>query len=311
MYLVIPDVRLWGILLPTVEKFAAAAEVLLTRKTPWICLPDRPADTNTIVVTNTAYEAEQLANRGAEIVVLENPNTIDDTREALRTLASASMVIGPDGWATQAAAALNVRLVIAMTEEEERLRKPFNAVVARPEWDDIFGKASETWFEKRYPDFLNSGNTASDRFLFIEYKAKEYMKSRFADVGCGQWPLPNSIPVDDFYLKNRNVIEDAEDNSFAGVFSSHCLEHIPLWDKELTLWHRIIRPGGVLFLYLPHPQCGPWNAMTGSWVGLHHVWNPDPVTLVQFLREKLNFEILEYTSRPDPHWSFYVVARKR
>jgi hypothetical protein len=291
------------------------SEVFLTRKTPWICLPDRPDDTHTIVTTNTSHEiqhwpenlSEHLKSSGAEIVTLEDPKSIDDTREALRTLASASMVIGPDGWATQAAAALNVRLVIGMTEEGERLRKPANSVVARPNGEDVCCKATEVWFEKRYPDFLNLGNMSE----FIKHKAKEYMKSRFADVGCGQWPLPNSVPIDSFYLKNRHVIEDSEDDQFGGVFSSHCLEHIVDWDKELTLWHRIIRPGGVLFLYLPHPQCEPWNAMTGSWVGPEHVWDPEPVTLVQFLREKLDFEILEYTSRPDPLWSFYVIARKR
>jgi SAM-dependent methyltransferase len=273
-------------------------------------MPDRPEDTNTIVVTKTFNVvgeewpdelSDHLDGSGAEIVTLENG---DHTREALRTIASASMVIGPDGWATQAAAALNVRVVIGMSEEGEKLRKPFNAVVARPNWADLFGKACEAWFEKRYPDYLNTGNAAD----FIKCKAKEYMKSRYVDVGCSQWPLMNSVPVD---KQNRHVIEDAADNQFAGVFSSHCLEHVPQWDKELTLWHRIIRPGGVLFMYLPHPQCEPWHAKIGSWVGKEHVWNPDPVTLVQFLREKLDFDILEYTSRPDPLWSFYVVARKR
>jgi SAM-dependent methyltransferase len=309
----IPDPRTSDLLLPTVEKFAALAGVLLTRKTPWICMPDRPDDTNTIVVPNTAHEVpdwpgerlrEHLTVSDADLVTLENSKTADDTREALRTLASASMVIGPDGWATQAAAALNVRLVIGMTEEGERLRKPFNAVVARPDWDDVYAKVGEAWFEKRYPNYLNTGNAAD----FIKCKAKEYMKSRYADVGCSQWPLMNAIPVD---KGNRHVIENGEDNSFGGVFSSHCLEHVPQWDKELTLWHRIIRPGGVLFMYLPHPQCEPWHALTGSWVKREHVWNPDPVTLVQFLRERLDFNILEYTSRPDPLWSFYVIARKR
>ena len=64
-------------------------------------------------------------------------------------------------------------------------------------------------------------------------------------------------------------------------------------------------------MYLPHPQCEPWHALDGSWVGKEHVWNPEPVTLVRFLREVLDFDILEYTSRPDPLWSFYVIARKR
>ncbi len=73
------------LLLPTVERFAALSEVLLTRKTPWICLPDRPADTNTVVVTNTAHElqnwpGQQLMNHlgggDPELVILENPKSI-------------------------------------------------------------------------------------------------------------------------------------------------------------------------------------------------------------------------------------------
>ena len=114
----------------------------------------------------------------AEVITLENPKSFDDTRKALRIISSASLVVGPDGWATQAAAALNVRLVIGMTEEAEKLRKPFNAVVARPNSDDVFLKTGETWYERRYPDFLNTGNAAD----FIKCKAKEYMKSRYVDV---------------------------------------------------------------------------------------------------------------------------------
>jgi len=304
----------WTLLAPTVERFAIFAEVVLARKTPQIFLPDRPADTNTIVVVQTHHSivgwprvgriAERLKSTGAEVLTLENPKSLDDTRKALRILGSASLVVGPDCWATQAAAALNVRVVMGMTEEGEQRRKPFNVVVARPEWDDVMNKISDVRFEKRYPNFLNTGNAAD----FVKCKAKEYMKSGYVDVGCSQWPLMNSIPID---KGNRNIIENARDGQFAGVFSSHCLEHVTEWKQELTLWHRIIRPHGILFMYLPHPQCEPWHAKTGSWVGKEHVWNPEPVTLVQFLREELNFNILEYTSRPDPLWSFYVIARKR
>lgn len=298
--------------LPLVDTLALDARVSLARKTPQIFLPDRPADTDTIVLVQTSHDIKgwptervsQLSAVGAEIVWLENPKSVDDTRDALRTLGSASLVVGPDCWATQAAAALNVRVIIGMTEDGERFRKPFNAVVARPDWDDIFKKVRDTWFERRYPNFLNTGNAAD----FIKCKAKEYMKSGYVDVGCSQWPLMNGIPVD---KQNRHVIENAEDGAYSGVFSSHCLEHVPEWEKELALWHRIIQPHGILFLYLPHPQCEPWHAETGSWVGKEHVWNPEAVTLVRFLREELNFNILEYTSRPDPLWSFFVVARKQ
>ena len=42
LHVELEDLEFSSLLLPTVEKFAALAGVLLTRKTPWICLPDRP-----------------------------------------------------------------------------------------------------------------------------------------------------------------------------------------------------------------------------------------------------------------------------
>ena len=212
-------------------------------------------------------------------------------------------MVGPDGWATQAAAALDCRVIMAMDLDREVERAPFNVVVVPGTKDSIMLAVKETLFEKRYPEYLNCGNAAE----FIKCLAKKYMKSNFVDVGCSTWPIPNGIPID---VKNRAIIEGAPDNHFAGVFSSHCLEHIKEWEKEVTLWHRIIRHGGAMVLYLPHPRAEVWHALTGSWVGKQHVWNPEPVALVRFLKEVLGMNIIEYTSRRDPLWSFHIVARK-
>ncbi len=299
----LPEIAQWHVVLPAVQKFAASVGVTLSRHTPAIFLDDRPADWNGVVVADETQNRgliEFAKNLGDSAVQLRNLGM--DTRAKLKIMASASLVVGPDSWMTQAAAAMNTRVVIGLSEEAEKLRRPFNTIVAHP--TDMPEKASETWYEKKYPDYMNTGNAAD----FIKGKAKEYMKSGYVDVGCSKWPMANSIPVD---KHNREVIEQAEDETFAGVFSSHCLEHIKDWETELALWHRIIRQHGILFMYLPHPNCEPWHAKTGSWVGKEHVWNPEPVTLVRHLREVLNFDILEYTSRQDPLWSYYVIARKR
>lgn len=291
----------WPITLPTVEKFAAFSRVSLLRKTPSIFLEEAPEEWNGVVVTSPdILPPEAVLDRlGVTAAQLSaNPAT------ALPRLASASLVVGCDNWMTQAAAALNTRVVIGLPPEREKLRRPFNSVVANPDASDLLEKCAEVWYEKKYPDFMNLGNAAD----FIKNKAKEYMKSGYIDMGCSQWPLPNSIPVD---KSNRALVEKAKPESFSGLFSSHCLEHIEDWKSELALWHRVIRRHGVLFLYLPHPACGPWKAHTGEWVGHEHVWNPEPVTLVRHLKEVLDFDILEYTSRQDSLWSFYIIARKR
>jgi hypothetical protein len=186
---------------------------------------------------------------------------------------------------------------------DEAFRVPFNVVASSGTEDAVLRVINDVLFEKRYPDFMNTGNAAE----WIKGKAKIYLKSNFVDVGCSAWPIPNGIPVD---VGNRQIIEQAPDGFYSGVFSSHCLEHIQDWEQELTLWHRIIRKGSVMFLYLPHPRCEPWQALTGSWVGKNHVWNPEPVTLVRYLKEKLGMHIVEYTSRRDPMWGFHIVARR-
>lgn len=305
----IPDMERWTIRLPTVEKFAASAGVDLLRKTPKIFLETYPVDTKDIVFCRVEHRLAEwpmfteTLHPDYKTVEVRTAENSDDLRRILQVLAGATLVVGPDSWATQAAAALDARVVMAMDLKEEVLRAPFNVVVTKGNKQDVLKTVNETLFEKRYPEYLNCGNAAE----FIKCKAKQYMKSHFVDVGCSMWPIPNGVPVD---TNNRHVIEKAPDGFFSGVFSSHCLEHIEEWGIELNLWHRVIRNGGYMFLYLPHPRAEVWQAKTGSWVGNQHKWNPEPVTLVKYLKEGLGMEIVEYTSRRDPLWSFHIVAKK-
>lgn len=305
----IPDIRQWTLPLPTVEKYAAAAGVGLLRKTPKVFLSEYPEDGNHIVLCRVSHELAEwpvfteTLHASYETIDIGMAADADDLRRILNLLASATLVVGPDSWATHAAAALDARVIMAMDPEDESSRAPFNVVVSPGTKESLLRAVNETLFEKRYPEYLNCGNAAE----FIKCTAKKYLKAHFVDVGCSAWPIPNGIPVD---VQNREVIEDAPDNHFSGLFSSHCLEHVSEWAQELTLWHRIIRPGGAMVLYLPHPRAEVWHARTGSWVGTQHVWNPEPVSLVRFLKEVLGMHIIEYTSRRDPLWSFHIVARK-
>lgn len=92
------------------------------------------------------------------------------------------------------------------------------------------------------------------------------------------------------------------------VFSSHCLKHIEDWSDALREWTRKIRPGGTLFLYLPHPDCAIWHP--GSpFVGKGHKWSPTPAIIEQAVGEMVG-EIIAKDDGPDAMQSFYVVARR-
>jgi len=45
-----------------------------------------------------------------------------------------------------------------------------------------------------------------------------------------------------------------KENTFDYIFSAHCLEHVPNTIKVLKEWIRVLKPGGILFLVLPHGE---------------------------------------------------------
>lgn len=157
-----------------------------------------------------------------------------------------------------------------------------------------------------YPDYLTVGGASHAIFR----KALEFCQGRGIDVGAGLWPLPGAIPVD--VARGPGVgtsVSDFEDSSLDYVFSSHCLEHITNWREGLKEWVKKLKVGGIIFLYLPHPDCAIWHP--GSpFVGDGHKWIPAAEVVSEALKE-LGCEIIGRDDGPDGMFSFYVCARKR
>lgn len=169
-------------------------------------------------------------------------------------------------------------------------------------------KNGETWYRykgKLYPAYLNNGNAASG----ISAKALEYCFGNGIDVGAGDWPLQGAIPVREEPQQNAYKLDNFPDGSLDFVFSSHCLEHLDCWPEALALWARKLKPGGVMFLYLPHESMGLWRP-GAPWVKGYHKWIPTSEAVCNLLQGD-ELEIAERGPEPDEFWGFYVVARKR
>jgi len=156
-----------------------------------------------------------------------------------------------------------------------------------------------------YPDYLTLGGASHAIFR----EALRFCRGTGIDIGAGLWPLPGATPVDVWRGPGTNAqVSDFENSSLDFVFSSHCLEHIKNWREALGEWVRKVKLGGVIFLYLPHPDCAIWHP--GSpFVGHGHKWIPTPEVVKETLRN-LGCEIVSLDDGPDGMQSFFVCGRK-
>ena len=155
-----------------------------------------------------------------------------------------------------------------------------------------------------YPERLNQGNACA----FILEKAEEYCCGRGVDIGASKWPLPGATPILDSQHQNAYKLDDFADGSLDYIFSSHCLEHLTRWKDALRLWITKLKPGGILFLYLPHKSMKLWRP-GAPWVEHDHKWIPQAKIINNFLK-KNSMKVVEYNPGKDDYWSFYVVAKK-
>jgi len=152
-----------------------------------------------------------------------------------------------------------------------------------------------TYRGKKYPTYIRDGNAMQ----FIEPVARQFCKGIGIDVGCGDWPLPGAVGVD---FKDGGDANAVPKGPWDYIFSSHCLEHIPHTVYTLLHWQANIKPGGVLFLYLPHPDMEYWRPENCR----KHLHTFYPADVARML-ETLGFVDVIHSER-DLAWSFAVVG---
>jgi SAM-dependent methyltransferase len=111
----------------------------------------------------------------------------------------------------------------------------------------------------QYPAFQASGNASQFAIPF----AKHICKGIGVDIGfCrDEWKFPGAIGAD--LSDDTNLYHAANlPSGLDYIYSSHCLEHVDDWVEALRYWVSCLKKGGVIFLYLPHPNqkyWKPWN----------------------------------------------------
>ena len=155
---------------------------------------------------------------------------------------------------------------------------------------------------KKYPEYIRTGDAVGH----IEKIASHFCKGKGLDIGGFYgWSLPGAIPINiaDSIL-DYDAYKLPDYSSLDYVFSSHCLEHLVDPIKAIEYWYSKLRKGGVLFLYLPHPDMEYWKPENNR---KHlHSWQPKEVA---DMLETLKFNDVIHSER-DFYWSFSVVGVK-
>ena len=148
---------------------------------------------------------------------------------------------------------------------------------------------------KLYPDYLKTGNACQ----FIAPAALKFCQGNGIDVGASIWPLGDSIPID---VKTGGDALNLPEGQYDYVFSSHCLEHLEDPVKAILHWKTRIKKGGVLFLYLPHPDMEYWLPENCA----KHLHSFTPHQIVNLLT-LIGFKNILHSER-DLAWGFAVVG---
>jgi SAM-dependent methyltransferase len=161
--------------------------------------------------------------------------------------------------------------------------------------DSVLRKTVFDYKGTLYPDYIKFGNACQ----FIAPTALQFCRGKGLDVGAGKWPLHGATPID---MSEGGDAMQLPKGPFDFIFSSHCLEHLENPVAALEHWKDRLKPGGVLFLYLPHPDMRYWRPQHNR-KHLHLFWPAD----VSEMLVDLGFVDVLHSER-DLYWSFAVVG---
>lgn len=157
---------------------------------------------------------------------------------------------------------------------------------------------------KRYPKYLKEWQAGS----YIFPIAAKFCSGLGLDIGgdvLGGCVFPGAMAINVNFPDQFDAFNLPESvRGFDYIFSSHTLEHIAEYRKALQCWIARLKQGGILFLYLPHPDMEYWHPDNCA----KHWHSFKPGDMANTLTELGLKNVI--TSKRDLYWSFCAVGVK-
>ena len=157
--------------------------------------------------------------------------------------------------------------------------------------------------DKVYPKFQSNGNAARFCMAF----ANEVCKGTGYDIGYSkeEWKLPGALGIEPSINPDFHATKLPSLGQVDYIFSAHCLEHTYNWVECLDYWTTQIKPGGVLFLYLPDWSQTYWRVFSNR----KHIHTFKPEIIRDYLEQSGNYRNI-FVSGVDAYNSFTAFAEK-
>jgi len=85
----------------------------------------------------------------------------------------------------------------------------------------------------------------------LSKKAKNVVGVDYSEHAIGYAKQHHKQPNNDFFVANLNNPLKFSDNSFDAIISFETFEHVKNQDNMLSEFHRVLRPGGLIFISTP------------------------------------------------------------
>ena len=164
--------------------------------------------------------------------------------------------------------------------------------------EKLSGKHLYLYKRHLYPNYLKRGSAAK----YIIPIAQEFCKGKGLDIGGKKdCHLPGAQIIN---IEYPGMFEatDLPFKQFDYIFSSHTLEHLPATGLTLSYWRSHLKPDGILFLYLPHPDMLYW--LPENCKKHLHSFTPEEMTT---LLNDAGFTVIMRSQR-DSFWSYAIAA---
>ncbi len=206
---------------------------------------------------------------------MEKENSLQDFA---RTIAGATLFIGPDSAGAHIAAALSVPHVVAYTPEFPSLIRSYPNTIAVHDGDvELLLRTAAMTYNKGLPGKIIRGTPTT---ICVGEKMTEYLGRRFM-FGKVNGPDHCDLPGPSSGKSDGLMLYDVTTGG-------------EKWRDDLRVLVDRLNEGGRIFLYENHKKYGGFDA----------------VLLVKFMIESLGLEILEYTATADRWGGYYVAAAK-